>query len=137
MKQASAMLIIKDGLILAVARKTDATKFGLPAGACKIDELPFAAAIRETLEETDIKVNYGIFVFQRVEPAGKPDGEDFHAYCFYATEWEGEPKNLEGTEVKWLTPAELTSKEIGAFPDYNAKTLEVFRKLFPRVELKE
>lgn len=137
MKQAAAMLIIKDGLILAVARKSDKTKFGLPGGKCSEGELPFPAAIRETLEETGIKINYGIFVYQRVEPAGKPDGEDFYAYCFYATEWEGEPQNLEGTEVRWLTPNELTSKEMGAFPDYNAKMLEAFRKLFPRVKLKD
>lgn len=136
MKNAAVMLIIKDGLILSVSRKGDGTKYGLPGGKTEGSELPFTAAIRETLEETGVKVNYGMFVFQRVEPATKPDGEDFYAYCFYATEWEGEPKNLEGTEVKWLTPAELTSPEHGAFHDYNTKTLEAFRKLYPRVELK-
>jgi 8-oxo-dGTP diphosphatase len=137
MKQAAVMLVVRDGLILAVSRKDDKTKFGLPGGKTSEGELPQQTAIRETLEETGIEVHGGMFIFKREEPAPIEGGEPFYAFAFYATNWLGEPKSVEGTEVKWLTVKELTSKETGAFPEYNAKTIEAFKKLYPRVELKD
>jgi len=60
-------------------------------------------------------IDGGAFIYERVEPKESPDGDDFRTFAFYATAWTGEPKNLEGGTVKWLTAAELTSKETGAF----------------------
>lgn len=159
MKRAAAVLIIKDGLILGISRKNDPSKFGLVGGKCDENEHPVQTAQRECMEETGIEIHSGREIFVREEPADfmcarcgirnplsedcslgqthdLKKGEDFYTHCFYALAWEGNPKSLEGTEVKWITASELTSSEMGAFPDYNSKTLEVFRKLYPSIELK-
>lgn len=132
MRNAAVMLIIKGGKILAVSRRYDKTKFGLPGGKCEPNETPGMAAIRETYEETGIKVSDCIHIFTRDEPKDRPEGEDFHTYCYYAVTWEGEPHNSEEGEVTWLTEAELCGDK-GAFADYNTRTLITFRTLYPEV----
>jgi 8-oxo-dGTP pyrophosphatase MutT (NUDIX family) len=134
MRDAAVMLIIKDGLILAVSRRYDKTKFGLPGGKVEEHETPGMAAIRETFEETGIKVTDCVHIFTRDEPRDRPEGEDFHAYCYYALEWSGEPKDSEEGVVAWLTERALTVDK-GAFADYNRRTLEVFKARFPDVLL--
>jgi 8-oxo-dGTP pyrophosphatase MutT (NUDIX family) len=136
MRNAAVMLIVRDGLILGISRRHDKTKFGLPGGKVEEnDRSTAAAAQRETLEETGVHVLLAEHIFTRVEPRERPEGEDFHTYCYFAMAWEGEPRNSEEGEIKWLTEAELTSPEIGAFADYNRRTLEAFKKLFPNIPL--
>lgn len=134
MRNAAVMLVIKDGCILAVSRRYDKTKFGLPGGKVEPDETTEAAAIRETFEETGVQVTKCEFIFLRDEPKDRPEGEDFHAYCYYATEWTGEPHDSEEGVVKWLTEQEITS-DTGPFGDYNQRTLNVFKTKFPNVQL--
>jgi ADP-ribose pyrophosphatase len=135
MKTAAVMLIVKDGLILSVSRRYDKTKFGLPGGKVEPDEMPSHAAIRETKEETNVDVWSCRELYCREEPPDRPGGQAFYTYCYYAEAWSGEPTNSEEGEVKWLTAADLTST-MGAFPDYNRKTIETFKKLFPHINLK-
>lgn len=125
MLQAAIMLVIKDGLILGVSRRNDPTKFGLPGGKCNPLEAPFDAAIRECLEETSITVSHAIFLYERSE-------EGFHADCFYATKWTGEPVKSEEGEVKWITRKEIID---GAFGEYNKQMLEAFKKRYPYIWL--
>jgi 8-oxo-dGTP diphosphatase len=134
MRNAAVMLVVKDGLILSVSRRYDKTKFGLPGGKVEPDETPEQAAIRETLEETGVKVTKCEFIFLRDEPRDRPEGEDFHAYCYYATEWEGAPHDSEEGVVSWLWEYELLHDK-GAFADYNRRTLEVFKAKFPNVTI--
>lgn len=140
MKQAGVMLIIKDGLILGITRRTDKTKYGLPGGKFNpespdLDRDTKDTAIRETHEETGLEVFDCIQVFHRVELGDGPDGIDFHSYCYYATNWEGEPRDSEEGQVEWLTAEEITSTK-AAFGDYNKKTLDVFKLMFPSVYIK-
>lgn len=135
MKQAGVMLIIKEGLILGISRRHDKTKFGLPGGKVEENETPAQAAIRETHEETGIEVFDCVEIYKRVELGDGPDGVDFYSYCFYASDWEGEPKNSEEGDVQWLTAEEVTSTK-AAFGDYNRKTLAIFKTMFPNVYLK-
>jgi 8-oxo-dGTP pyrophosphatase MutT (NUDIX family) len=128
------MLIIKNGLILGVSRRYDHSKFGLPGGKREPGETLTEAAIRETFEETGIQVKNCEHFFTRDEPRDRPEGEDFHAYCFYALDWTGEPHNSEEGIVRWLSERELTG-DMGAFADYNTRTLAAFRKRFPNVFL--
>lgn len=140
MKQAGVMLIIKDGLILSISRRYDKTIFGLPGGKFNPeppdnDKDTKDTAIRETEEETSVKVNEATFIYERVELGGGPNPVDYYSRCYYATSWEGTPQNSEEGEVKWLTAKELTST-MAAFGDYNRKTLDVFKTMFPNVYLK-
>src|SRR5579871_4661804 len=112
MKQAGVMLIVKDGLILAISRRHNKNIFGLPGG--KYDEEAgdhntMDTAIRETVEETGVRVLKCVQVYQRVELGDGANAVDFYSTTYYATEWEGEPTNSEEGEVKWLTAEELTS----------------------------
>jgi 8-oxo-dGTP pyrophosphatase MutT (NUDIX family) len=132
MKQAAVMLIIKDGLILGVSRKDQLDKFGLIGGKCESNETPLDAAKRETFEEVGITVSACQPIYHRVEPKSTEDGEDFVAYCYYASVWQGEPISKEGTAVSWLTEEELT-KTKAAFPDYNINTLTAFKRMHPYV----
>lgn len=132
MRNAAVMLVIKDGRILAVSRRYDKTKFGLPGGKLEENETPELAAIRECFEETGIKVSKCNLIFRRDEPRDLPEGEDFHTYCFYAEDWAGEPHDSEEGVVAWLTEEEIISDK-GPFADYNNRTLIVFKTLYPGV----
>lgn len=131
------MLIIKDGLILAVSRRYDKNIYGLPGGKFNAeppdnDQDTKDTAIRETQEETSVVVKDATLIYERVELGGGPNPVDYYSRCYYATSWEGTPQNSEEGEVKWLTAEELTSTK-AAFGDYNRKTLDVFKTMFPNV----
>lgn len=140
MKQAGVMLIVNQGMILGITRRHDKTIFGLPGG--KFNPLPpdndkdtMDTAIRECREETSVIVKACQLIYERVELGDGPNGVDFYSRCYYATSWEGIPRNSEEGEVKWLTAQEITSTK-AAFGDYNTKTLNVFKTMFPNVYLK-
>ena len=138
MKEAGVMLVIKDGLVLGITRRTDRTKYGFPGGKLDPssgDKDVMDAAIRETLEETGLVVNSCVKIYQRVELGDGPTGVDFHSTCFYATDWSGEPRDSEEGSVAWLTTEEVTISK-AAFGDYNRKSLDVFKTMFPQVQLK-
>ena len=135
MRQAVGALIIKDGRILAISRRHDKTKFGLIGGKVDPEETLEQALVREVKEEAHVTINSLVLIFTRVELREHPSGEDFYTYCYHAVSWEGDPKDSEEGVIKWLTEAELTSPEIGAFADYNKKTLEAFKAKFPEVSL--
>lgn len=136
MREAGVMLLIKDGLILSISRRNDKTKFGLPGGKFDPEREPIPdtntedAAIAETREETGVKVYDCIHIFRRDEEPGHPGGEAFHVDCYFATLWDGVPHDSEEGTVAWLTEEELTG-EMGAFADYNRRTLAAFREKFP------
>lgn len=134
MRQAGIMLIIKDGLILGVSRRYDSTKFGIVGGKANPNETPAEAAIRETFEETGVRVKTCVPIYKSVEKSDRPDGEDFYSYTFYATEWTGTPTKSEEGFVKWITSKELTTT--GAFNDYNKAMLNAFKEMFPEVNIK-
>jgi len=131
------MLVVKDGLILGITRRSDRTKYGLPGGKFDAeagDKTAMDTAIRETQEETGVTVKKAVKIYQRVELGDGPTGVDFYSTCYYAEEWEGTPTDSEEGSVKWLTPEEVTCTK-AAFGDYNRKTLDVFKTMFPNVFL--
>lgn len=135
MRSAGVMLIIKDGLILAVSRKNNLNSFGLAGGKAESKETPEMAAIRETFEETNITVHDCSLIYERIEPPSHIGGESFHVCAYYSCNWSGELKRSEEGVVKWITEAELTS-DAGSFPEYNKNTLNAFKKLFPDIYIK-
>lgn len=137
MKQAGVMLVIKDGFILGITRRTDRTKYGLPGGKFDPeagDSHVMDTAIRETSEETGVVVKACVQVYRRVELGDGSTGEDFYSTCYYATDWSGTPHDSEEGSIAWLTPEEVTTSK-AAFGDYNRKTLDVFKTMFPNVPL--
>jgi 8-oxo-dGTP diphosphatase len=134
MRKAAVMLIVKDGLILAVSRRYNSAKFGLLGGKLEKDELPAEAAIRETYEESGVKVISCEYLYTREEASEIPGGESFFTDTFYATKWEGEPFSSEEGIVKWISAAELTSPD-AAFPEYNRNMLNRFKEKFPNIKL--
>lgn len=134
MNQAVVALIIKDGLILGITRRYNKSKYGLIGGKVDDGETLEQALIREVKEETGIIVNSCVQIYQRVERGDGPQGIDFYSTCYYATDWSGSLQSSEEGDIKWLTLEEVTSTK-AAFGDYNTKTLEVFREMFPQVYL--
>lgn len=133
--RAGVMLIVNQGLILAISRRNNKNIFGLPGGKCEPNENQKQASIRETEEETSVIVHDCVEIYSRVEPASSPDGFDFESATFFATSWEGIPQNSEEGEVVWLTAEELTTTK-GAFPKYNRDMIDQFKKMFPNVTIK-
>jgi len=136
MRKAAVILVIKDGMILGVSRRNSANKFGLPGGKLETNEEPIDAAKRECLEEAGITVHDAVFIYRRDEEPETPGGEVFHTYCFYALDWDGEPRPSEEGDVKWVSAAELTG-ELGAFAEYNTQTLKHLTQHFPEIILKD
>lgn len=135
-RDAGVMLIIKNGLILAVSRGVGSTKWALVGGKAEPGETPEEAAKRETLEETGIKVHKCEKIYSRIEPKTSDDGLDFFSTTFYATSWEGEPKPSHEGDVKWVESSVVLSEETGAFPQHNKNALYLFSKQFPKVLVK-
>jgi len=137
MRVAAVMLIVKNGLMLGVSRKENPSLFGLPGGKSEKFEIPMETAVREIKEETGITVHSCVPIFEQKEKAIYPGGEDFYTYAFYATNWEGFPRNSNEGVVEWLFKSELTKSPSqggkGAFPEYNSRTLSAFNKLYPNI----
>jgi len=133
MRRASVMFIVKDGLVLAVARgKTNSDKIGLPGGKEEPGESPIETAIREAREETGIVVTKAVQVHERVESAGpEPDGEDFRTTAFFAEEWSGTPIASDEGAVTWVPVEMLCSSKHGAFPKYNLETVLKVIRAYP------
>lgn len=134
MKQAVVALVIKDGLILSITRRHNKSVYGLIGGKVENGETLMQALLREVKEESGITIKSWVCVYQRVEPADSPSGEDFHSYTYYAIQWEGEPTASEEGELAWLTAQELTSTK-AAFGDYNTQMLKQFKAMYPDVRL--
>lgn len=67
-KQAVVALIIKDGLILSISRRSDSSKYGLIGGKVDPGESLEEALIREIKEESNIDIFDYTFLYSRIEP---------------------------------------------------------------------
>lgn len=115
---AQVVLINKEGLVLGVSRKTDHNDFGLPGG--KMDpednENPMATAIRETLEETGLRINNLQLVF-----AIHKGGNLGHTYL---AEYQGEINYNEPHVVKWVGFETLVAGSFGRYNQLVAESLD-------------
>lgn len=106
-----AVLFHRDGLVLAVSRKTDHTDLGLPGGAVEAGEGFEEAALRETYEEIGVRIVRMRQVFDHPD-SGRS------ARTFRVDEFEGEPKSMEGAWVGWVAPERLLEPHC-SFREYN------------------
>ena len=106
---------------LAVSRKNELTKFGLPGGSIDPGESPKEAAIRETFEESGIIVSDCVLVHATDE-----------SHYFFATSWHGEITTQEVGIVKWGVYDDFTNKD-SAFPDHNVAAFAGLFQKFPQM----
>jgi 8-oxo-dGTP pyrophosphatase MutT (NUDIX family) len=110
LKQAAVMLIVReDGMILGVTRKNDHTKFGLPGGHVEPNEDPKDAAIRETFEETGIRVYECEYMYDTVVPGLHRPKTDFHTHYFKALSWSGDIVVSEEGLADWVTADDIVN----------------------------
>jgi hypothetical protein len=111
---AQVVLINPEGLILGVSRKDNHNDFGLIGGRMEPDDLnPEATAIRETLEETGLRISNLRLVF-----AIHKNG--YMGYTYLA-DYEGEINHNEPHVVKWVPFERLV---LGSFGKYNKLVAE-------------
>jgi mutator protein MutT len=113
---AVAALVIKDGKVLAVSRKTNHSDFGLAGGKIDPGETSEEAVKRELFEETGLIATKLHNVFEdldRVE-GSKP----CPCRTYLIESWEGEPKAMENAIVEWVSPWKLFEEE-HSFCKYN------------------
>jgi 8-oxo-dGTP pyrophosphatase MutT (NUDIX family) len=115
---AACVLLVRDGLVLAVSRKHDQTAFGLPGGSIEPGETAEAAAARELREETGLVVSDSELALIYVGPARDAEDERGHVPTFRAPDPGGEPCASEEGLVQWVDWETLLR---GPYAAYNAK----------------
>jgi ADP-ribose pyrophosphatase YjhB (NUDIX family) len=119
LKVSSATLILQDGRILLAKRAHEPWQgaWNMPAGYVEEDETPMEAAIRETAEETGLKVDqlHLVDVYSYSDdPRGKGIVCVFRAGCVDGTQQATE----ETSEIRWFSPNEVMNLQLaGASAD--------------------
>ncbi len=106
---AACALVDPDGRVLLCQRPQGKTLAGLwefPGGKLEPGETPEACLIRELKEELDVEVAAAClapFVF------ASHSYESFHLLMplYLCRRWEGAPRALEHSEIRWLRPSRL------------------------------
>jgi len=126
-QKAGIMLIVnKRNEVLGVSRKTDSSKFCLPGGKQEPNETIERTAIRETEEETGLRVTKCSQIYNNVN---YDNNTYFDTTCFLAEEWNGNIFSTEDIIIKWLTVEELLSTTSGAYPEYNKNVIAAYNAL--------
>jgi len=100
----------KDGKILAVSRGVGSEKFSLPGGHVNGPETFAQAAIRECKEETNLNVVKCNQIY--IDKNGA-----FTVACF-ACKIEGEIRNSDEGDVRWVDKSVLLNPETSPFSEY-------------------
>lgn len=120
MKGTVQVVLLKDGLVLGVSRKTDHNDFGLVGGSLEdYDMTPEAGAIRECSEETGLNISNLRLIYL------KPCSDGRIGYTYLA-DWSGDINfdfEKEPHVVKWCKFSELIK---GTFGHWN---LQVYHSL--------
>jgi 8-oxo-dGTP diphosphatase len=130
MKHASNLLLVRNGLALAVSRRDDPTKWGLPGGKVDPGESSQSAAIREAAEETGVLV-YPYEVVPILSARSVGDVNYWTTTYFYIGEHvftDNEIVAEEGLHVRWMPLEELTWLAISPFAEYNSWVLKHYKQ---------
>ena len=113
------MFVLKDGKVLVLKRGEDEADFPgwymLPGGKQEPNETPLQAAIRETFEETGIKVSHPTL---KIIATHNHDyrSKIYLVYIFTATEFSGDIVQSTEGETLWIPLQELLT-EPKLYPD--------------------
>jgi 8-oxo-dGTP diphosphatase len=126
----SAGILKKDNRVLLGQRPENHTLAGLwefPGGKIELGETPEFALARELEEELGIEAEVGELKIACTHSYGDVG---IIILFFEVLFWKGEPKTKHHMNLEWVTPKELTKKNI---PDANRKNLD---RIFKAFELK-
>jgi 8-oxo-dGTP diphosphatase len=96
--------------LLAVERRPDQSypmKWSIPGGKVERGEYLHRAASREMREELGIAVRFAQQSLVNRTFIDEERGYTYELHYMMAEDWEGEPKNLDGTQMRWLRRNEL------------------------------
>lgn len=105
----AAALVRADGRVLVQQRPAGKHHGGLwefPGGKIEAGEAPEAALVRELEEELGIRVDPADLAPLTFASEPRPD-RHLVLLLYRATQWQGEPRAIEATELRWATTAEL------------------------------
>lgn len=101
------VVVLKDGLVLGVSRKTNHNDFGLIGGSLEsFDKTPEAGAIRECKEETGLDITNLRLIYAKVHSDGRT------GYTYLA-DYSGNIEYDEPHVVKWTNFSELIKGSFG------------------------
>lgn len=101
------VVVLKEGLVLGVSRKDNHKDFGLIGGSLEdYDLTPEDGAIRESFEETGLKITNLRLIYAKVHTDGRI------GYTYLA-DYSGEIKYDEPHVVKWTKFSELIRGSFG------------------------
>ena len=110
----AAGMIFKDSRVLIckrpMSKKLEAGKWEFPGGKQEEGETLWAALRRELQEELDITITEGGIYDAQVKLY--EDGTQVFITFYSVTAFEGEPKALEHSEIKFVDVKELSSYEL-------------------------
>lgn len=100
-------LIDRDGRVLMTTRPEGKEYAGLwefPGGKVENGERPESACVRELREELGIDTEDACLAPFSFGTDGK---KSLILFLFLCRKWQGQPRGLEGQQLRWVTPAEL------------------------------
>ncbi len=118
----------KEGKVLAVSRKDDSTKFGLPGGKKEDNETDLETALRELKEETGISLLWSELekIYEGI------DDSEYWTICYrYVNRYNTNrfyinPGKFETGIVKFINREQILN---GPFSGYNQKVFDLIDKL--------
>lgn len=123
-------LIGPDGRILVQQRPPGKMMAGLwefPGGKVEPGETPEAALVREIAEELDVRLDAGALA--PLTFASEALGERHLLLLLYvAREWEGEPRALDASAIRWVTIEEMRALPM---PPADAPFADALARLAP------
>lgn len=125
----ASLLLIKEGKVFLVRRANtgyEDGKYCFPAGHKEKGETPMQTAIREGKEEVGVEVQPKHLTMIHVMYRQCGDDGERPAFFFHASEWVGEPKNMEpekADDARWFHLSELPE-----MMPYMKEMLERYRK---------
>lgn len=129
-KVALALIINKDGQVLAVSRKNDLHDFGFPGGKAEPNETPEDTLRREVYEETGLHVVNPRYLTEQTDENGyvcRLFVCDYHAANNYFEPYLWPTKKNETGRVQWMDWPEFVRMS-KSHPGYNKDAYELYKK---------
>lgn len=132
-KISASALVVVDGNYLTVRRAAppELNRWDAPGGFCELGEDPADAAVRETLEETGIKIVVerllGVFMDEYIEPDGRPWPTINLLYLATPETVVGDVTNVDAGEISEIAWHPLTAPPADiAFPTQQLGAIDAY-----------